>query len=353
MVYGHTIDALLAPGYRLGRWYDLWQFQRGLTAVLFLLLSGFVFSVATSRHWEAHLRPSPTLVRRFARFAAYVVLGYLIHFPALALAELAAVSDERWRAFAMVDVLQLIGASLLVLQGLVLAARTPGRFTGLALALGLAVVAVTPVVWRSAWAEEAPLFLAAYLSREVGSQFPFFPWAGYVLVGAAAGQVYARWGAAALGRFANRVLLVGGAACLAGWVTANLLAIPSVAGVSASGQPTLFALRAGASFVFLGLLAHLSRSLTRLPWVVGVVAQESLLIYVLHLCVVYGSAWNAGLAQAFGGVQSPLATLAAVLGVLAGVLPVAWGWNRLKHRRPQVARWAAAGVVGALLLALV
>ena len=352
MVYGHTIDALLAPEYRLGRWYDIWQFQRGLTAVLFLLLSGFVFSVATSRHWEAHLRLSPALARRLARFSAYVALGYLIHFPAPSLAELAAVSDERWQAFAAVDVLQLIGASLLVLQGLVPVARTRGRFAGLTLALGLGVVAATPVVWRSGWAQEAPLFLAAYFSREAGSQFPFFPWAGYVLVGAAAGQVYAGWGAAALGRFANRVLLAGGAACLAGWAAADLFGAGPIAGVSASGQPTLFLLRVGASFVFLGTLAHLSRSLARVPWGVGAIAQESLLIYVVHLCVVYGSAWNTGLAQPLGGTQPPLATLVAVLGVLAGVLPVAWAWNRLEHWHPRAARWVSVGVVGALLVAL-
>jgi uncharacterized membrane protein len=47
MLYGHTIDALLAPAYRGGVWFDAWQFQRGLTSSLFLILSGFAFSIAT------------------------------------------------------------------------------------------------------------------------------------------------------------------------------------------------------------------------------------------------------------------------------------------------------------------
>jgi acyltransferase len=58
MVYGHAIDALLAPEYKTGLWHDAWQFQRGLTSALFLMLSGFAFSVATGRHWTSHTRMS-------------------------------------------------------------------------------------------------------------------------------------------------------------------------------------------------------------------------------------------------------------------------------------------------------
>jgi uncharacterized membrane protein len=250
-------------------------------------------------------------------------------------------------------VLQLIGVSLLVLQSLVVVARTRRRFGLLALAGGIVVVAGTPLVWRSGWVGEMPLFLSAYLSREPASLFPFLPWAGYVLVGAAAGQAFAEWGAATLDRFAGRVLLAGGAACLAAWLVGESFGLSEITGVSASGQPTLFMLRAGACFVFLGVLGHISRTFTLAPRFVEVIAQESLLIYVVHLCVVYGSAWNAGLSQLFGRSLPPAATVASVVGVLAGVLPVAWAWNRLKHRRPRLARWAVAGVVVAVLVALI
>src|SRR5688500_10465005 len=58
MLYGHTVSALLAPDYQCRAWFDAWQFQRGLTSSLFLLLSGFAFSIATTRHWASHTRPS-------------------------------------------------------------------------------------------------------------------------------------------------------------------------------------------------------------------------------------------------------------------------------------------------------
>src|ERR671935_654902 len=76
MVQGHTVSALLAPEYRAGRVFDLWVFQRGLTSCLFLLLSGFAFSIATSRHWQSHVRPSRAVAKRLGRFSLFVVLGY-------------------------------------------------------------------------------------------------------------------------------------------------------------------------------------------------------------------------------------------------------------------------------------
>ena len=61
MLYGHTVSALLAPRYQTGTWFDIWVFQRGLTSSLFLLLSGFAFSIATGRHWSSHAQVSPAV----------------------------------------------------------------------------------------------------------------------------------------------------------------------------------------------------------------------------------------------------------------------------------------------------
>ena len=55
MLYGHTASALLAPEYQAGRWFEIWQFQRGLTSSLFLLLASLEFRMATSRPWASHV----------------------------------------------------------------------------------------------------------------------------------------------------------------------------------------------------------------------------------------------------------------------------------------------------------
>jgi uncharacterized membrane protein len=352
MVYGHTISALLAPQYRFGTWYDVWLFQRGLTSSLFLLLSGFAFSIATTRHWAAHMRVSPAVIRRLRRFTLFVVLGYALHFPVGTVAALAGIGPERWQTFLAVDVLQLIGAMFILIQALVMATRSRRVFMVASFVLAVLTITFTPAVWRHDWTNVLPLALAAYLSPATGSQFPLFPFAASVLVGAAAGQLYARWGASHMTAFANRVLIGGGAALAIAALSVRLGGIDLFGPGEGSGIPGEFLLRTGVSLVILGVTAHLSRAVTHLPHVFGAVAQESLLIYFVHLCIVYGSVWNKGLVQYFGESLGPLQTLPLVMAMIGLMVLLAWGWNRLKHTRPRTAQWVKRAAFGAGVLLL-
>jgi uncharacterized membrane protein len=349
MLYGHTTSALLAPEYQAGRWFQVWQFQRGLTSSLFLLLGGFAFSIATSRHWAAHVQWSPAILRRMRRFGLFILLGYALHFPAARFVDLAAVSDAKWRSFVAVDVLQLIGVSFIGVQLLVLAARSRRAVTIAVFAVAALVIAATPAVWEVDWASRMPLAAAAYLGPAVGSLFPLFPWLAFVLLGVGFGQVYSRWGAAHLGQYANRVLLLPGAALVAGAL--GLYLWPPVLFGAGAGHlvPVEVLVRAGSCLVLLSGVAHLSRWIDRLPHIFGAVAQESLLIYFVHLCIVYGSVWNRGLAQAYGASLPPGRVLLFVLLVIGSMVALAWCWNRWKHVRPRTARWTSFAV-GALLL---
>ena len=325
MVSGHTSSALLAMTYRTGPWVHAWDFQRGLTSALFLLLAGFAFSVATTRHWATHLQLSAVVVRRVRRFLLFVALGYVLHFPVPRLALLGAVDEAKWRSFLAVDVLQLIGLTLVAVQVLVLAARSRRAFAIASFGLAIGIVAASPFMWASDWSTRVPAAVAAYLSPATGSQFPLFPWSAYVFIGAGAGQLYARWGAAHLGSFAAWGMAIG---------VALIAAALSVEG----GIPGDVAIRTGACFLVLGAIAHLSRYVVQLPHVFGAVAQESLLVYFVHLCIVYGSIWNAGLATFYGTALGPAATAAAVAAVVLVMIALALQWNRLKHAQPRLAR---------------
>ena len=353
MVYGHTISALLAPGYRAGPLYDVWVFQRGLTSSLFLLLSGFAFSIATARHWPSHMHVSPAVIKRLRRFALFIVLGYALHFPAGTLAELSRISPAQWRSFLAVDVLQLIGGMFILIQALVMLTRSRRVFMGTSFALAVLVVMFTPAVWRRDWTDLLPLALAQSLSPAQGSQFPLFPFGASVLIGAAAGQLYARWGAAHLASFANIVLLGAGALLTVTGLYVRANGVDLFGPGEASGIPGEFMLRTGVSLIILGVIAYLSWRITRLPHVFGAVAQESLLVYFVHLCIVYGSVWNPGLVQHFGETLSPLQTLPLVVAIVALMVLLAWGWNRLKHTKPRAARWLMGGVFAAGILLLI
>jgi uncharacterized membrane protein len=348
MLYGHTVSALLAPRYQTGTWFDIWVFQRGLTSTLFLLLSGFAFSIATGRHWSSHAQLSPAVLRRVRRFALFVLLGYALHFPVGRFADLTYATPERWRSLLAVDVLQLIGATFIIVQILVMLTRSRLAFGWTSFVLAVVVILLTPLFWSVDWTARLPLSLAAYLSPAAGSQFPLFPWAAYVLLGAALGQWYLRWGTTRLDWYANVALFAPGL----GLVTFAFLVDWLLGREAWESVPNQVALRMGASLILLAVIARASQRITRLPHLFGAVAQETLLIYFVHLCIVYGSVWNRGLAQAYGPTLGPAQTVLVVVLLLAAMAGLASYWNWWKHTRPRLARWTALAIGGLLVYRL-
>ena len=351
MLYGHTIDALLAPAFRAGVWFDAWQFQRGLTSSLFLILSGFAFSIATGRHWSSHVRVTPAWFRRIRRFAWFVFLGYSLHSPVGRAVDYKYATDEAWRTFWAVDVLQLIGVTFIFVQCLVIVARTRTRFTVLALLLAIVFVAVAPVSWATDWSRWLPTWAWGYLAPVLGPSFPLFPaipWSAFILVGAALGQIYSSWGGSHLEAFANRVLLAPGAFMVLAGYGAAYLPLDVFANGARSVLPVDLLIRAGACMAIMGVIAHASQRVVRLPRVFGAVAQETLVIYFFHLCVIYGSAWSYGLVQFYGASLGPGQTAAIVGALVVAMSAMALWWNWLKHARPRAARYTA--IVGCVVL---
>ena len=134
-----------------------------------------------------HQRFSPALLKRTRRFGLFLLLGYAIHFPVPRFSMLTTLTDEQRRSLFQVDVLQLIGATFLIIQALVLIARSRRLFTVAAFVLAAGVLAFTHPVWAIDWWQRFPAWLAAYMSPARGSLFPLFPWATYVLFGAGSG----------------------------------------------------------------------------------------------------------------------------------------------------------------------
>lgn len=349
MVQGHTIHQLLVPGYERTLAFEWWLFLRGLTSCLFFLLSGFAFSVASNKYWDEMRRRSPRVLRRLARFAFFLGLGYLIHFPMGRFEHLKFANDERWRSFLQVDVLQVVAAALVILQVLSFLCGTRRRFAVACGALGAVIALATPFMWARSWVGVVPLWLASYLSSETGSMFAFFPWGAFLFVGAALGMVYTQsWMARPLERTGTAIAALGAALALAGVVVFNL-PIQSVGGIDPwRAGPSVFAIRLGCTLLLLSGFVYASRLIDRLPPYVQALSQESLMIYVVHVALLYGSLWAPGLAQALG--RQGLAGTFAWIGVLfVSMTLLAWVWNHTKRTRPLLIHAARAAIAVALI----
>jgi len=337
MIEGHTLDALLHPSYQSAGWYNLWLFVRGFTAPTFMMMSGFSFALATLRHWGRYSHLSAAVLRRALRFASFILLGYAMRFPVRSLRDLRWLDAAGWQAGLQVDVLQAIGATLLLLQLLVLVSRTPARFARLCLGLAAAIALAAPALWLHWKAGELPTFLLAYIGGSTGSPFPLFPWAAYLLLGAAAGRFYfsygTRGGTKPTFAFA-RVLLFGGALAAVTGMLLEKHAIPLYGeAIFWKASPTLVLLRVGVVSFLMGTLLQLRQLPQAAGSTIRIWAEESLLVYFVHVCLLYGSLWNTGLRQNFSGLNAPQALLAAA-AMIASMLLLALLWNRFKRGLP-------------------
>jgi uncharacterized membrane protein len=351
MVQGHTLDVLLHPACRFTSWYNYWLFCRGFTAPMFMTLSGFGFAVATLRHWQEHLRFGPAVAKRLRRFAVFVLLGYSLRIPVHSLRDLRWVGPDGWQGFLQFDVLQTIGFTLIALQLLVFALRTPRRLAAVTGMLALIIAFTAPLAWRSPVLNSLPLAVKSALIGTTGSLFPLMPWSAYILLGATFGIGYAVVGQSTPSLLRKAIpvgvlLLVSGIglerASLHIYGPANFW--PTT--------PHLFIARIGFVTAALGLATFVERYLPVSPRTVQSLAEESLLVYFVHVVLLYGSSWNPGIKQYVGGTMGLAHAYPVVIVLVSIMLVMALYWNRAKKEHPLPSLVLRLAVVGAAALAV-
>ncbi len=353
MIQGHTLHVLLGPEYQGGQWFGYWLYLRGLTSCAFLMLAGFSFSVATIRHWDDYRVASSRLRHRLIRFGVLLLLGYAMRIPIRPLTDIGRVTSQQWQAFTAVDILQLVAVTLAALQALACFAPTSARLQRLAFGAAAGVVLLTPLAWRLNTHPVLPVVLSAYLSTATGSLFPLFPWAAYILFGAGLGAWFVRH-AEGGGRRVDRVFALTGAGMFAAGVLLHQVPIGPYGEIEFwTVSPNLFLIKAGSVLVLLSAAVRATAARRALPRAVTVLSRESLTVYLLHVCILYGSIWNLGLVQIVGPHLDLIATGAWVGLLLASMSLVAWLWHECKVRSSGFSALVRATVAGVLLYAIV
>jgi uncharacterized membrane protein len=353
MVQGHVFHVVLEDAVRAESWFRWHRYVHGFTAPLFFFSSGLAFTIATLARWDEHLRPGAETGRRVRRYLSLILIGYLLHLPGMSLqGVLAPRSPEELSLSLRVDALHHLGVMLLACELLVMALRERRRFAMTAGCLGAAAVLAAPFVWRLPTGELPPL-LAAYLSDATGSFFPLVPWCGFVAAGVVTGHLLRDPSA----RAPLPLVAVGIAFVVAGDLARR-------SGLDPFGEhdfwrtsPYWFAVRLGVVLIALGASSALQRALAAR----GVhrvalferIGAETLVVYVAHLLVLYGTPFHRGLDQTVRRTLGLAHSTLLFAALLAGTALLAYGWHVLRRRRPeehQRLRWALA--VTALGIAL-
>ncbi|MBI4887036.1 MAG: DUF1624 domain-containing protein [Acidobacteria bacterium] len=281
MIQGHVIDSWTRAADRDGAAYHWITFVGGAGgAPVFLFLAGVALVLAASSRIRRGLSEPAAAARALARGWQIFGLAFLFRLQSWA------ISGGPPRALLKVDILNVMGLSMVV-AALLWRAGRGNRSRALLFAAATVVVAMlTPVVRASGLVGVLPDPIEWYL-RPAGSAttFTLLPWSGFLLAGCAVG-VWLDGLTIARERRGHTVLAGAGAALIAGGYAASLLP-PLYAQTSFwTSSPTFFFIRLG---ILLALVA-VAHAWNRLDdgRRMREFGRSSLFVYWIHVEIVYG-----------------------------------------------------------------
>jgi len=351
MIEVHVFNAFLLPELKSAGWFDVLTFINGLVAPAFLFVSGFAFQVSSGSKLDDMRRLKFSFWKKLGRYFSIILIGYALHLPYYSLSKVLNKSTpEQIQSFFAVDVLQCIGVGLLILFAIRLLIHSDKIYHYTLIGLTILVMILSPIFWKTDFTNYFHPVFSDYLNRTNGSLFPVFPWINFILVGA----IFAKYflDAAENGKekifirgtaIAGIVMLLSGHLFYSGLFPGSLTSILP--------NPVFFIERLGYVLVFATLCWYYSRWMNTKQSFVLDASRESLLIYWLHLTVIYSIIWGRrSLATLIGPTLNVLESIVATLVLMSLMVLAAkiWGWTKLKF--PNYAGKAAWGIVGVLFI---
>jgi uncharacterized membrane protein len=187
----HCYDAWLGGPAREGTFFRLSQFSGTIPAPFFIFLSGISCALVSDQMRRKGASASEIATRIIRRGAEIFGLGLFFRVQEYLLGLPGAPTSDLLR----VDVLNLIGLSLLFMGVLLrLSESRPVRVI-LATAIALGIACATPPLWTTWRPHWLPWFIESYINgvhiynAPQPWLFPVFPWTGFAFAGLAVGTV--------------------------------------------------------------------------------------------------------------------------------------------------------------------
>ncbi|WP_417370027.1 heparan-alpha-glucosaminide N-acetyltransferase domain-containing protein [Gelidibacter japonicus] len=316
MLQGHFVDTLLNPIYRDDSYtaYTVWSYFRGITAPVFFTISGLVFLYLLLK---AHAKGSDKLrLRKGATRAVMLIgIGYALRIPFFSW-----LKGSFDTYFLVIDVLQCIGLSLLLLIGLYLLCRRNSYILSVVLLSVGCVIFVTEPLYRNLTLENVPLVFANYLSKSNGSVFTMLPWFGYVAFGGFFATLFFRNSQKKyFKQITVTAFFVLGVVLLqySTLILQKLFDITNIELFERSANYNYLFLRLGNVLVYFGFFYLLERFMKQS--IVTRIGETTLNIYIVHFIIIYGSFTGIGLKHFY---YKSLEPWEAVFGALLFIVVV-------------------------------
>ena len=294
MILAHAVDSWMVLGpARQQRPYLWFLVIAGMGAPLFLWLAGLAVPLAAHARMRRGASPAEaswTLQKRGWQIFGLAMLFRLQAYVFSAGATLYGILK--------VDILNVMGLSLVAAGWLWGRGRTRNSRVAAALGVAIGLLVLTPLLRLWSWPALVPDPIEWYLRpAPARGTFTLFPWSAFVFAGLALGEWLAAVTAEARGRFHAWCLAGGAAVTVASY---QLSFLPTLLPGSKfwTTSPAFFAIRLGAMTAVFGLLYFALRpggawsrfALPRAWSPMELLGRTSLFIYWVHVELVYGQA---------------------------------------------------------------
>jgi uncharacterized membrane protein len=222
MFQTHCYDSWLSPEARGSEWFYWSQRLGTFPAPLFLFLAGISFALVTGKLRGKGTAPEEIARQTMLRGAEIFGLALLFRLQEFLLGQ----PHAPWTDLLRVDILNLMGLSMVVMGALCRLAPSRAGTIASSIAGMLVIILVTPPLWTT-WrgvTAKLPWPLESYVNgvhtfpEPQPWLFPIFPWAGFAFAGLAAGFViFSEEGRKREGRTLLLLGLGGGALALGAW----------------------------------------------------------------------------------------------------------------------------------------
>ncbi len=343
MIETHVVNAYLYAEPRHSPFFFWLTFFNGLVAPSFLFASGFSVMLQANRYWDDWLHLRRPFWRQMRRLGFITLVAYYSHMQFKLSKYLSPDDPDIWIETLQVDILQCIVVSLLAVNLLVLVTRKRSFFVLVATCAAVAVALVTPWMWAQDFRQSLPLSMALFLNPHGKSLFPLFPWASFLLAGCCASALFLRaaeWKADA--RFMRNLAIAGGAMILGGLLLRGMpYSLPGHRNFYTT-SPLYVIIRIGCVLLICALLYRLEKYRRWIPHPVRLAGQESLLVYGVHLWVIFAFLRGKHVGPILGLEAGYAGCLLMSAAIIAFMLFLARYWHALKTGFPRLTRLAQA-----------
>jgi len=347
MIETHMVNAYLAAGSRHTATFFWLTFFNGLVAPSFLFASGFSIILQSARQWDSWIHFRPPFWKQMRRLGFITLVAYYSHIDDFKFSKYVHWDHPAlWRTALQVDILQCIVVSLLVIHVLIFVLRKRSWVAWAAGLLAIAVALATPWMWSQDFLGGLPMALALFLNPHGISLFPLFPWMFFVLAGSCASHAFLK--SVEKGRQSRcmRFIFVAGLLMIVGSLAGR--AVPfSLPGRQNfyTTSPLYVVLRTGCVLIICALLYLLEQSGRWIPKRVQLAGQESLMVYGVHLWVIFALLRGKGVGSRLGLEAGYPGCLVLSAVTIVFMLWLARQWHSLKKNYPRFTKAAQAATV--------